>query len=275
MPSADELDYVNNELMPTLQRGLHALCKEKPSDPRTWLAEWLLANKPPPKKLPTGTGAVHQALVDMYKSEEGQAELKALWDALDKDGDGTVTSKEWGKGVAEHWKTISKFFGGVSQKKVGKLFKELDADHSGDLTWSEFTAAIDSVDAETAMARAMATSDGYEKLSALWASLDKDGDGVVTAEEWADALNDPKNKKLQKKFFGKMKNKKALVKSFEKLDVDKSGGLTWDEFVAGSKRIVVPPESALAAETKAKDEAADAAAKVQASIRGRQTRSKK
>ena len=72
-----------------------------------------------------------------------------------------------------------------------------------------------------------------------------------------------------------MKNKKALKKAFKKLDADGSGDLTWDEFVAGSKRIVVAPESALAAETKAKDEAADAAAKVQASIRGRQARAKK
>ena len=89
--------------------------------------------------------------------------------------------------------------------------------------------------------------------------------------------DDPKNKKLAKKFFGKksVKNKKALIKAFKKLDADGSGDLTWDEFVAGSKRIVVVPETALAAETKAKDDAADAAAKVQASIRGRQARAKK
>ena len=121
----------------------------------------------------------------------------------------------------------------------------------------------------------MATTEGYEKLKALFASLDADGNGSVDAEEWSSALTDPKNRKLAKKFFGKMKNKKALKKAFKKLDVDGSGDLTWDEFVAGSKRLVVPPESALAAETKAKDEAADAAAKVQASIRGRNARSKK
>ena len=151
MPSAEDLEWVNAELLPTLQKGLYALCKEKPADPRTWLAEWLLSNKPPPPKLQAGAAAAHQALVDMYKSEDGQAELKALWTELDKDGDGTVSSAEWGKGVAKHWKTMSKFFGGVSQKKVGKLFKELDADHSGDLSWEEFTGAIDSVDAETAL----------------------------------------------------------------------------------------------------------------------------
>lgn len=269
------MEYVSSEILPTLQKGLYALCKEKPADPTTWLAEWLLANKPPPKNQQAGAAAAHQALVDMFKSEEGLAELKALWSSLDKDGDGTVTSHEWGKGVAKHWKAMAKFFGGVSQKKVGKLFKELDTDGSGDLTWDEFTGAIDSVDAETALARAMATTEGYEKLQALFATLDADGNGTVSAEEWSAALTDPQNKKLAKKFFGKMKNKKALKKAFKKLDADGSGDLTWDEFVAGSKRIVVAPESALAAETKAKDEAAEAAAKVQASIRGRQARAKK
>ena len=58
MPSAAELDYVSNEIMPTLQRGLHALCKEKPADPRTWLAEWLLANKPTLNLRPTQLSAV-------------------------------------------------------------------------------------------------------------------------------------------------------------------------------------------------------------------------
>ena len=277
MPSAAELDYVSNEIMPTLQRGLHALCKEKPADPRTWLAQWLLANKPTLNLQAEGAAAAQQALIDMYKSEDGQAELKALFATLDKDGDGSVSAKEWGKGVAQHWKTMSRFFGGVSQKKVGKLFKSLDTDSSGDLSWDEFCGAIEGVDAEAALARAMATADGFEKLKTLFASLDKDGDGTVSAEEWSAALTDPKNKKLAKKFFGKksVKNKKALIKAFKKLDADGSGDLTWDEFVAGSKRIVVVPETALAAETKAKDDAADAAAKVQASIRGRQARAKK
>ena len=75
-----------------------------------------------------------------------------------------------GKGVAQHWKTMSRFFGGVSQKKVGKLFKSLDTDSSGDLSWDEFCGAIEGVDAEAALARAMATADGFEKLKTLFAS---------------------------------------------------------------------------------------------------------
>ena len=46
--------YVARTMGATLTQGLAALCREKPSDPVTWLAEWLIANKPPPevKKAP-------------------------------------------------------------------------------------------------------------------------------------------------------------------------------------------------------------------------------
>ena len=41
--------------------------------------------------------AALQSLVTALGSEEGRAELKSLFATLDKDGDGKVTSKEWGK----------------------------------------------------------------------------------------------------------------------------------------------------------------------------------
>lgn len=39
-------EYTGKHLTPTLSRGLVELCKAKPSDPVTWLAEYLLANRP-------------------------------------------------------------------------------------------------------------------------------------------------------------------------------------------------------------------------------------
>jgi nucleoside diphosphate kinase len=39
-------DYLENKLNKTLLDGLTKLCKEKPSDPLTYLADWLLANNP-------------------------------------------------------------------------------------------------------------------------------------------------------------------------------------------------------------------------------------
>ncbi|CAF0711256.1 unnamed protein product [Brachionus calyciflorus] len=39
-------DYLEGKLNPTILKALTQLCKEKPHDPVTWLADWLLANNP-------------------------------------------------------------------------------------------------------------------------------------------------------------------------------------------------------------------------------------
>ena len=39
-------DYLELKLNPTLLKALTLLCKEKPSDPTIWLADWLHANNP-------------------------------------------------------------------------------------------------------------------------------------------------------------------------------------------------------------------------------------
>jgi len=39
-------DYLAKEISPTLLTGLTALCKQKPGDPITWLADWLIENNP-------------------------------------------------------------------------------------------------------------------------------------------------------------------------------------------------------------------------------------
>ena len=43
-------DYVRDNMEPTLTKGLGELCRARPANPCTWLAEWLQANKPPPPK---------------------------------------------------------------------------------------------------------------------------------------------------------------------------------------------------------------------------------
>ena len=45
---SDPKSYVSTHLNPTLTPALVALCRERPADPVTWLAEYLLAHKPSP-----------------------------------------------------------------------------------------------------------------------------------------------------------------------------------------------------------------------------------
>jgi len=85
-----------------------------------------------------------RALVDAMSTEEGYAELHALFATLDKDGDGTVTSKEWGKAVTRNKVLLAKYFGDAnsSPKEIGQAFRRLDIDGSGDLSWEEIEAGV-------------------------------------------------------------------------------------------------------------------------------------
>lgn len=230
----DTSAYMAN-LTPTLNPALVELCRARPADPVTWLAEYLLAHKPAPKLQAAGTASAMASFVEAFESEEGKAELKALFETLDKDGDGHVTSKEWGSAVKKHWKTMGKFFGGLTMAEVGKMFRKLDADGSDALTWDEFENAISAMDMSVRLAQALESKEGAAELRALWDTLDTNGDGVVSSKEWGQKV--AKEKELMAKYFGG-KNLKQIGKAFNRIDADGSGDLTWDEFVAGTMRLV-------------------------------------
>jgi len=47
--NSDATAYVGTQLSPSLTPALVALCRARPADPVSWLAEYLLAHKPPPQ----------------------------------------------------------------------------------------------------------------------------------------------------------------------------------------------------------------------------------
>ena len=60
-------------------------------------------------------------------SREGQLELRALFDKLDKDKDGRVSKNEWGQALTTNEDELAKYFGGSSLKGIGASFKRIDA----------------------------------------------------------------------------------------------------------------------------------------------------
>jgi Ca2+-binding EF-hand superfamily protein len=124
-----------------------------------------------------------KAFIDAFESEEGKAELRKLFHSIDTDGSGVVSSKEWGKAIGQHWKLMGRFFGGLTVGEVGQMFKKLDADGSGDLTWGEFETALQQMDWSVRLAQALESQQGAAELKALWDRLDKNGDGTVSLSE--------------------------------------------------------------------------------------------
>jgi Ca2+-binding EF-hand superfamily protein len=177
----------------------------------------------------TGVGDLATAI----SSDEGKAELKALFDRLDKDSDGRVTGKEWGLQLVQEKEIMGKYFGGSTLKQIGTAFKRLDTNKDGSLSWDEFESVLEiwaaGGEVVAKMATAMATDEGAAEFVSLFEKLDKDADGKVSSQEWGRAVH--AEQELMGKYFGGS-TLKEIGSAFTRLDTNKDGTLTWEEFKA-------------------------------------------
>ena len=245
------------------QAGPHQITSKAHDDPEVDPAkpDPPIADASPPASSTESEQTALKSLVSALGNEEGRAELKALFATLDKDGDGKVTSKEWGSSLSKNKELMGKYFGGSSMQEIGKAFKRLDLHGDGELDWEEFLhgaevqAASLGVDfapirgADAALQRrpaadeseqtalkslvsALGSEEGRAELKALFAMLDKDGDGKVTSKEWGSSLS--KNKELMGKYFGGS-SMQEIGKAFKRLDLNGDGELDWEEFLHGAE----------------------------------------
>ena len=91
---------------------------------------------------------------------------------FDKDGDGTITTKELG--------TVMKTLGqNATDAELSDMINEVDADGSGTIDFQEFLVL---------MARKMKDADNEEELLEPFKVFDKDNKGYITANELKDVL---------------------------------------------------------------------------------------
>merc|ERR1712193_518890 len=171
-------------------------------------------------------------MVEALQTDEGKEDLRKFFDSLDKDHNGKVSSKEWGHALGKNKDIMSKYFGGSTPAEIGQAFKRIDSNSDGNLTWEEFVAAADAkmakVDSCAAkVAEVMQTDDGKAELKAFFDLLDKDQNGKVSSKEWGHALG--KQKDLMAKYFGGL-TPAEIGQAFKRIDVNKDGNLTWEEF---------------------------------------------
>ena len=76
------------------------------------------------------------------ETAEGKAAFKSLFDSLDANKDGAVSSKEWGKGVGKNRELMQKYFGGSTTGEVARMFGKINTDGDAKLTWVEWCAAV-------------------------------------------------------------------------------------------------------------------------------------
>nr|XP_034377639.1 calmodulin-1-like [Arvicanthis niloticus] len=105
-------------------------------------------------------------------TEEQIAEFKEFFPLYDKDGDGTITTKEL--------ETVLLLLDqNQTEAELQDMFKEVDADRNGTIDFLEYLSM---------MAREMKDTDSQEEIREAFRDFDKDGNVYISAAELSQVL---------------------------------------------------------------------------------------
>ena len=145
-------------------------------------------------------------------TEEQIAEFKEAFSLFDKDGDGTVTTKELG--------TVMRSLGqNPTEAELQDMINEVDADGNGTIDFPEFLSL---------MARKMKDTDTEEELVEAFKVFDRDGNGFISAAELRHVMTN----------LGEKLTDEEVDEMIREADVDGDGQINYEEIVAtGVSRI--------------------------------------
>lgn len=138
-------------------------------------------------------------------TEDQLAEFKEAFSLFDKDGDGTITTKELG--------TVMRSLGqNPTEAELADMIHEVDADQSGTIDFSEFL---------TLMAKKMKETDTEEELIEAFKVFDRDGNGLISAAELRHVMTN----------LGEKLTDEEVDEMIREADVDGDGYINYEEFV--------------------------------------------
>jgi len=137
-------------------------------------------------------------------SEEQQAELKEVFSLFDKDGDGTITTKELG--------TVMRALGqNPTEAEIQDMIHEVDLDSSGSIEFNEFCEL---------MTKRIRETDTEAEMREAFAVFDRDGNGFITAEELRIVMTN----------LGEKLSESEVAEMIREADLDGDGQINYDEF---------------------------------------------
>jgi calmodulin len=138
-------------------------------------------------------------------TEEQIAEFKEAFSLFDKDGDGTITTKELG--------TVMRSLGqNPTESELQDMINEVDADGNGTIDFPEFL---------TMMARKMKDTDSEEEIREAFRVFDKDGNGFVSEAELRHVMTN----------LGEKLTDDEVAEMIREADLDGDGQVNYQEFV--------------------------------------------
>ncbi|PBC29480.1 Calmodulin [Apis cerana cerana] len=136
-------------------------------------------------------------------TEEQIAEFKEAFSLFDKDGDGTITTKELG--------TVMRSLGqNPTEAELQDMINEVDADGNGTIDFPEFL---------TMMARKMKDTDSEEEIREAFRVFDKDGNGFISAAELRHVMTN----------LGEKLTDEEVDEMIREADIDGDGQVNYEE----------------------------------------------
>jgi len=161
-----------------------------------------------PKKLDEKVAHLHLKHLNVkltQLTDEQIAEFKEAFSLFDKDGDGTITTKELG--------TVMRSLGqNPTEAELQDMINEVDADGNGTIDFPEFL---------TMMARKMKDTDSEEEIVEAFKVFDKDGNGFISAAELRHVMTN----------LGEKLTDEEVDEMIREADVDGDGQINYEEFV--------------------------------------------
>eukprot|EP01016_Furgasonia_blochmanni_P006090 TRINITY_DN1242_c0_g1_i3.p2 TRINITY_DN1242_c0_g1~~TRINITY_DN1242_c0_g1_i3.p2 ORF type:complete len:218 (-),score=95.73 TRINITY_DN1242_c0_g1_i3:180-833(-) len=138
-------------------------------------------------------------------TEEQIAEFKEAFALFDKDGDGTITTKELG--------TVMRSLGqNPTEAELQDMINEVDIDGNGTIDFPEFLSL---------MARKMKDTDTEEELIEAFKVFDRDGNGLISAAELRHVMTN----------LGEKLTDEEVDEMIREADLDGDGHINYEEFV--------------------------------------------
>ena len=82
-----------------------------------------------------------QQLADAVAREEGKADLRRMFNAIDTNRNGRISREEWARGVLRDGPAMAKYFGGTTYEGLIRAFDRIDANRSGYININELLDA--------------------------------------------------------------------------------------------------------------------------------------
>ena len=137
-------------------------------------------------------------------TEEQLCEFKEAFSLFDKDGDGTITTKELG--------TVMRSLGqSPTDEELKDMLNEVDIDGNGIIDFSEFI---------TMMAKKLQDTDSEEELKEAFRVFDKDGNGFISADELRHVMTN----------LGEQLSEEEVEQMIQEADSNGDGQVDYEEF---------------------------------------------